>query len=98
MNLKESEVGNLSRKEALKYLYEHKRGFLDELEKYLDEKLLLGFELTGIIRRGQEINNKNSWQLTQEGERVYSNLYKKRLKPSLLTQLQYFTNRLIDRL
>ncbi len=91
-------MDKLSRKEALKYLYDYKKGYLEELKKYIDDKLLLGFELTGVIKRGQEIDNKNSWQITKEGERIYHNIYKKRLKPSLLTQLQYFTNNLIGHL
>lgn len=83
----------MKRKQTLKYLREHKCGSIKSLIDVSDEKIVKGFELTGVIKRGQEPDRSSSYEFTNEGLRIdkYANL-DDYYKPSFLDKIQNFIN------
>lgn len=83
----------MTQKEALKYVYSQRQGLMSDLRDKVDHEMILGFELTGIIQKGQESSRKNSWKLTGEGEKIYKFAYfEEEYKPSFFDKLQTFTH------
>lgn len=84
----------MKRKETLKYLRTHKCGSLKDLIDISDKEIVKGFELTGIIKRGQEPDRSSSYEFTDEGLRIdkYANL-DNYYKPTILDKIQNFINK-----
>lgn len=67
----------MSKKEAIKYVYEHKNGSLSDLRKVIGTKNVKSLELTGFIQRGQETTKVDSWASTKSTERLYNSYFAK---------------------
>ena len=82
--------------QALSYIYENKKGLMQELRDKVDHNIILDFELTGIIQKGQESSRENSWKITEEGrELFYVANMETMYKPSTFERFQGFINGLI---
>jgi len=83
----------MTRKEALVYLRNNKCGTIEDLINVCGLDIVKGFELTGIIQRGQEPDRTSSYEFTMEGQRIdkYANL-NDYYKPSFLNKIQNFIN------
>ena len=86
-----------TREEALRYLTKHKNGTIDELVRRCGEEIVNGFELTGIIKRGQEKNRESSYEFTPFGEELNEKYVRldETYQPTLFGRFQNFVNRLL---
>lgn len=87
-----------TREAALRYLAQHRNGTIDELVRQCGEEIVNGFELTGIIKRGQEKNRESSYEFTPFGEELNEKYVRldETYKPSHIGRFQNFINRLLS--
>jgi len=86
----------MTTEQALSYVYENKRGLMQDLRAKVDHDIILDFELTGVIQKGQESSRENSWKITQEGKDLFHVANMETLyKPSTFERFQGFINGLI---
>lgn len=79
----------MTRKEAIKYVYENENGSLKELRKIIGSKNVKSLELTGFIQRGQETTKVDSWASTKSTKRLYNSYFAKDEK----SILQFFLDK-----
>lgn len=79
----------LSKKEAMEYVINEKRGYVDELVKKIGEENFKTLALIGFIKQGKEKSNKDSWQATKSLEE-FLKPYRKKL--SIFDKIRYFIN------
>lgn len=86
----------MTTEQALSYVYNNKRGLMQELRAKVDHSIILDFELTGVIQKGQESSRENSWKITEEGKELFyvSNM-ETLYQPSAFERFQGFINGLI---
>lgn len=83
----------MTRNEALIYLRNNKCGTIESLIHECGLEIVKGFELTGVIQRGQEANRTSSYKFTEEGIRIdkYAN-FNDYYNPTFLDKIQNFIN------
>ena len=89
----------MKRAKALRYLREHPTGEIADLKTQIDAKIIKEFELTGIIKRGQEADRSSSYEFTENGREIdkYAN-WEEFYNPSVFDKIQNFlTGIFIDR-
>lgn len=61
----------ISRKEAISYICQNKKGTIKDLTKNIGAKNVKALELTGFIQRGQEkLSKDDSWAITSVARNV----------------------------
>lgn len=81
----------LSRKEAIQYVFSHKKGTLDELTNAIGSGNVKALSITGLIKRGQENSTKNSWAVTSEINSIFKSLETDK-KENIFTKIQAILN------
>jgi len=59
--------------EILKYLYDHKNGYLHELLEHISEEQIEEFRVVGFIHLGYSPRHK-TWSITDLGKQYYEEL------------------------
>ena len=81
----------LSRKDAIDYIYKSRKGTLESLKNDIGEKNLQALQLTGFIKRGQESSGTNSWSITTKAINFIEIINSKN-KYSFFDKIQNFIN------
>ena len=83
-------------KEALEYLQNNQKGYVKDLKEKIGEDNFKKFELMGIIDRGEEVDRKSSYKISQEGHLAYKYVnFAKLYKPSVFTKIANYINRIL---
>lgn len=59
--------------ESLKYLYDHKNGYLHELLEYVSEEQIEEFRVVGFIHLGYSLKYR-TWSITDLGKQFYKEI------------------------
>lgn len=81
----------LPRKAAIEYIYRHKKGTLESLKNHIGAKNLEALQLTGLIKRGQEVSGTNSWACTTKAINLVEAVNPKN-QYSVIERIQNFIN------
>lgn len=58
---------------TLKYLYEHKKGYISDLKTNIDMEIFEQFEIVGLVHRGYTLKDR-TWSITELGKQYYNEL------------------------
>lgn len=58
---------------ALKYLYEHKNGYVSDLKGHIDAETFEQFKIVGFVHHGYSLKDR-TWSITDLGKQYYKEL------------------------
>lgn len=79
----------MTKVQSINYIVSTQNGYLDDLKKIIGNENLKALLLTGFIKRGKELSNKNSWKATSFAQKL-SNSTKR--KTSFFDKIRYAIN------
>jgi hypothetical protein len=79
----------MTRKEAIEYLIKQKKGYINDIINVIGKENFNALSLLGFIKRGKEVNNKDSWQITKSAEE-FLKPYNKKI--SFFDKIRYYLN------
>ena len=75
--------------ESINYIVSSKNGYLDELQGKIGNDNLTSLLLTGFLKRGKEVSNRDSWSSTILAQQFIST---KNKEISFFDKVRYFIN------
>ena len=82
----------MTKVQAINYIVSTQNGYLNELKDKIGSENLKALLLTGFIKRGKELSNKDSWKATSFAKRLSSSTDR---KVSLFDRVRYAINKKI---
>ena len=79
----------MTKMEAINYIVSSQNGYLDDLQHKIGSDNLTSLLLTGFLKRGKEISNKNSWKSTKLAQQFS---FSENNKTSFFDKVRYFIN------
>ena len=79
----------MTKKEAMEYVLNKQKGYINDIVSVIGDENFRALSLLGFIKRGKEINNKDSWKVTKSLEdflRPYNE------KNSFFDKVRYYIN------
>lgn len=79
----------MTKSESINYIVSSQNGYLDDLQNIIGNDNLTALLLTGFLKRGKEISNKDSWKATNLAQQFSSSI---NTKVSFVDKVRYFIN------
>jgi|GEM_PF-5508441 len=89
-------MSQLSKKEAIDYIYSVTKGSLDDLKNTIGNEHVEALQLTGLIKRGQEVSHINSWAITKTAISLVESFHERKDKTitdKIIDYINYFIMR-----
>lgn len=79
----------MTKVQSINYIVSTQHGYLDDLKKIIGNENLKALLLTGFIKRGKELSNKNSWKATSFAHKLSNSTNR---KISFFDKIRYAIN------